>query len=143
VKPTFSIKTGKQLAIFLRDEPGALAQVCETLVRHKINIDALSTESGGFFGTPKGETLVRMVVSDPQKALTVLGESGASAVETEVLMIETKNQPGVMAKISERLSHAKVNIEAVYLSKTADAKQCLVILRPSNLEKAERALKDL
>jgi hypothetical protein len=143
LKSTFSIKIGKQLAIFLRDEPGALAQVCETLAKHKINIDALAAESGGYFGQRNGETLVRMVVSHPEKALSVLGESGATAVETEVLMIETKKQPSAMAKISELLAQAKVNIESIYLSGSADAKKCLIILRPSNLEKAERALKDL
>jgi hypothetical protein len=139
----FSIKTGKQLAIFLQDKPGALAQVCETLFRNNININALATESGGYFGQRDGEMLVRMVVSDPQKALTVLGETGATAVETEVLMIEAKNQPGAMAEISGPLAQAKVNIESVYLSGSSDAKKCLIILRPSNLEKAERVLKDL
>jgi hypothetical protein len=84
-----------------------------------------------------------MVVSDPEKVLGVLGESGATAVETDVLMIEAKNEPGAMAKISERLAQAKVNIESIFLSGSADAKKCLIILRPSNLEKAERALKDL
>jgi hypothetical protein len=143
LKPTFSIKAGKQLAIFLHDKPGALAQVCETLVKNNINIDALATESGGYFGQRDGETLVPMVVGDPKKALAVLGETGATAVETDVLMIETKNQPGAMAKISELLAKAKVNIESVYLSGSSTAQKCLIILRPSNLEKAERVLKDL
>ena len=42
-----------------------------------------------------------MVVSDPTKALMLLGEAGVLALETDVLTIETANQPGILAKIAE------------------------------------------
>ena len=137
-----SIKIGKQLAIFLRDEPGELAKVCASLSDKGITIDALATESGGFFGHRQGETLVRMVVNDTQKALEALDEIREVAVETEVLMIETQNQPGALAEISQCLSHAGINIESIYVSGSSRAKS-VVILRPSNVEKAKRVLSDL
>jgi hypothetical protein len=140
VASSISIKTGKQLAVFLRDEPGALTRVCEAFGKNGINIDALATESGGFFGQRDGETLVRMIVSDPDKAMQALGETGATGMQNEVLMIETANRPGGLAKISERLSQAGVNIESIYLSGTSNAKKSLIVLQPSNLEKAMRAL---
>ncbi len=34
-----------------------------------------------------------MVVSDPTRAIILLGESGALALETNVLTIETANEP--------------------------------------------------
>jgi hypothetical protein len=43
-------------------------------------------------------TVVRMVVSDPTKALMLLGEAGVLALETDVLTIETASEPGVLAK---------------------------------------------
>ena len=84
-----------------------------------------------------------MVVSDPTKALMLLGESGVLALETEVLTIETASEPGVLAKIAERLAEANLNIEYAYLAAGRSAEKGLIILRPSDIEKARRVLQDL
>ena len=136
-RPKFSIETATQLAVFLANRPGALARVCEALAKAEINIRALATSD------TVDHTVVRMVVSDPIKALMLLGEAGVLAVETEVLLIETANQPGVLAKIAERLAEAKVNIEYVYLAGSHGAETGLIVLRPSNIQKAQNALRDL
>ena len=138
----FSVKTATQLAIFMANRPGSLAQACAALADAGINIDALATE-GDIFGSQGGEMVVRMVVSDPGKAATVLAEEGAVAVKTDVLLIEGGNKPGMLATITERLATGDVNIESVYLSAGADATRCVVILRPSDVEKAQRLLRDL
>jgi hypothetical protein len=137
MKPTLSLKSATQLAVFLANRPGALARVCEALAKAGINIHALATSD------TIDHSVVRMVVSDPTKALMLLGEAGVLAVESEVLMIETENEPGVLAKIAERLSEAKVNIEYAYLAGSPDAPRGLMILRPSDVDKAQRALRDL
>jgi len=87
--------------------------------------------------------VVRMVVSDPTKALMILGERGVLALENDVLMIESNNQPGTLSMIAERLAKASINIEYAYLASSAKAATGLMILRPSNVEKALRALHDL
>jgi hypothetical protein len=137
----FSIKTSIQLAIFIANRPGTLAHACEALAKADINIEALATE--GTFGTQNGEMLVRMVVNDPAKAVSVLGEVGATVIQTDVLLIEGKSQPGFLAKIAERLGQSEINIESVYVSAGTDLEKCLVILRPSNVESAMRVLQEL
>src|SRR5205807_9344165 len=102
---SLSSETATQLAVFLANRPGALARVCEALAKAEINIDALDTSD------TVDHTVVRMVVIEPTKALMLLGEAGTLALETEVLMIESQSQPGVLAKIAERLTEAEVNIE--------------------------------
>jgi hypothetical protein len=84
-----------------------------------------------------------MVVSDPTKALMLLGEAGVLALEGDVLMIEAENKPGVLEKIAERLADAKVNIEYLYLASSPEAQRGLIVLRPSDVEKAQRVLKEL
>jgi hypothetical protein len=111
--------------------------VCEALTKAEININALATSD------TVDHTVVRMVVSDPTKALMLLGEAGVLALETEVLMIETTNQPGVLAKIAERLAEAEVNIEYTYLAGDRGSEKGLIVLRPSDVEKAQSALRDL
>ena len=137
MNPSLSIETATQLAVFLANRPGALARVCDALAKAEININALATSD------TVDHTVVRMLVSDPTKALMLLGEAGVLALETEVLMIETANQPGVLAKIAERLAEVGVNIEYVYLAGGRDAEKGLIVLRPSDIEKAERALRNL
>ena len=135
--PNLSMKSATQLAVFLANRPGALARVCDALAKAEINIHALATSD------TVDHSVMRMVVSDPTKALMLLGEAGVLALETDVLMIEAENEPGVLAKIAERLSRADVNIEYAYLAASPKAATGLIILRPSDVEKAQRALRDL
>jgi hypothetical protein len=135
--PKLFIEPATQLAVFLANRPGALARVCEALAQAQINIHALATSD------TVDHTVLRMVVSDPTKALMLLGEAGVLALETEVLMIETTNEPGVLAKIAERLAKAEVNIEYAYLAGGRGAEKGLIVLRPSDVEKAQNALRDL
>jgi hypothetical protein len=137
VSPKLAVETATQLAVFLANRPGALARVCEALANAEINIYALATSD------TVDHTVVRMVVSDPTKALMLLGEAGVLALETEVLTIETMSQPGVLAKIAERLAKAEVNIEYAYLAGGRGTEKGLIILRPSDVEKARRVLQDL
>jgi hypothetical protein len=135
--PKLSVETATQLAVFLANRPGALARVCDELAKAGINIYALATSD------TVDHTVVRMVVSDPTKALMLLGEAGVLALEADVLTVETANQPGILAKIAERLAKAEVNIEYTYLAASRDAEKGLIILRPSDVEKARGALEDL
>jgi hypothetical protein len=135
--PKLSIESATQLAVFLANRPGALARVCEALAKAEINIHALATSD------TVDHSVVRMVVSDPTKALMLLGEAGVLALESDVLVIETDNEPGVLAKIAERLAESEVNIEYVYLAGSPKAAKGLIILRPSDVEKAQSVLRDL
>src|SRR3989442_14604949 len=135
--PKLSVETATQLAVFLANRPGALARVCEALANAGINIYALAASD------TVDHTVVRMVVSDPTKALMLLGEAGVLALETDVLMIETASEPGVVAKIAERLAEAEVNIEYAYLAGDRGSGKGLIVLRPSDVEKAQTALRDL
>lgn len=135
--PKLLIEQATQLAIFLSNKPGALARVCEELAEAEINIHALSISDTA------DHSVVRMVVGDPTKALMLLGERGVLALENEVLMIESDNEPGTLAKIADRLAHAEINIEYAYLATAVNAKKGLMILRPSDVEKAQGVLREL
>ena len=132
-----SIETATQLSVFLGNRPGALSRVCAELADAEINIHALAISD------TIDHAVVRMVVSDPTKALMILGERGVLALENDVLMIESNNEPGVLANIADRLAKAEINIEYAYLATSPKSDQGLMILRPSNVEKAQRALHDL
>jgi hypothetical protein len=131
---SFLIEPATQLAVFLSNRPGALARVCSELTSAQINIHALAISDTA------DHSVVRMVVSDPTKALMLLGERGVLALETDVLMVETDNQPGTLAQIADCLAREEVNIEYAYMAATLNSARGLMILRPNDVEKAQRVL---
>jgi len=123
-----------QLALFLENRPGTLAAVCDALAEAKINIFALTISD------TVDHSVVRMVVSDSRKALSIFEEHGTLVVENEVLMIEHDNHPGSLSEIAKKLAAKKINIEYAYLSGSPRVKRGLLILRPNNVKKAFEAL---
>jgi hypothetical protein len=124
----------KQLALFLENRPGTLARVCDALAAQKINIYAVSTSD------TVDHIVVRMVVSDPARAMFVFEAHGTLVVEDDVLMIVDDNKPGSLAKLAHKLANAKINIEYAYCATPPDAKRGLMILRVSNAKKAMQVL---
>lgn len=124
----------KQLALFLENRPGMLARVCSALSEARINIYALSTSD------TVDHSVVRMVLSDPRRALRIFHERGTLVVESDVLMIEGPNRPGALADLAQKLAKAKINIEYAYCATSPDFKKGLLILRASNARKALKVL---
>jgi hypothetical protein len=123
-----------QLALFLENRPGTLAAVCDALAEAKINIFALTISD------TVDHAVVRMVVSDTDKALSIFEAHGTLVVENEVLMIEHDNRPGTLSDIAKKLASKKVNIEYAYLAGGPHIKKGLMILRPDNIKKASEIL---
>jgi hypothetical protein len=124
----------KQLAIFLDNRPGMLADVCDALSEIKVNIYAISISD------TVDHSVIRLVVNDTRKAMLMFEERGTLVVEDEVLMIEGDNKPGSLADISRKLAKARVNIEYAYCATSPSAKKGLLILRVSNVKKALKVL---
>lgn len=124
----------KQLSVFLANKPGTLGAVCEELSKEGINIYALTISD------TIDHAVVRMVVSDPRKALHLFEAHGTLAVENNVLMIENSNAPGSLAKIADRLAEAKINIEYAYLATNPSAQTGLLIIRASKTKEALKVL---
>lgn len=123
-----------QLALFLNNRPGALARVCEALAGAGINILAFSMSD------TVDHTVLRMVVSDPQRALGLFEERGALVVESEVLLIHGNNRPGSLAEIARRLSAARINIEYAYSATSPNERSGLLVMRVTNHRKALKVL---
>lgn len=124
----------KQVAIFLENRPGALARLCDALAAEKINIYAIST------GDTLDYNVIRMVVSDTERAMRVFEEHNTITVTTDVLMIEGDNKPGTLGRIAHQLADAKINIDYCYCATNPTAHHGLLILRPSNPKKALKVL---
>ncbi len=127
----------QQLALFLENKPGALAAVCDALAEAKINIFGLTVSD------TTDHAVVRMVVSNAERAMTVFESSGALVVESDVLMIQNDNKPGSLSRIAHALSSKKINIDYGYLASMPSAKKGLLILRVTDPKRALSVLKTL
>jgi hypothetical protein len=124
----------RQLSVFMENKPGTLALVSGALAARKVNILAFSISDAVDHG------VVRMIVSNPVQAAHLLGEGGMMVVESDVLALDLPNKPGALARLAQRLSKARVNIEYAYGS-TARAKgKAQVILKVDNVQRARRLL---
>jgi hypothetical protein len=128
------IQLARQLAVFLDNKPGTLARLCDALSEEKINIFAVSTSD------TVDHIVVRMVLSDPARALQVFEERGTLVVSTDVLMIDGDNKPGSLAAIAHKLAVGDVNIDYAYCATHPKAQKGILILRTSNPKKALKIL---
>lgn len=128
------MQIAKQLAIFLDNRPGTLARVCDALSEAKISIYAITTSD------TVDHSVIRMVVSDKDKAIMVFEEHGTLVVEDDVLMLEGDNKPGSLARLAHKLADSGVNIEYCYSATSPNAKKGLMIMRTSNAQKALKVL---
>jgi hypothetical protein len=124
----------KQLAVFLDNRPGMLARVCDALSSAKINIYAITTSD------TVDHSVIRLVVSDVARAISVFEEHGTLVVEDDVIMLEGDNKSGSLATIAHKLADAGINIEYCYCATSPGAKKGLMILRTSNAQKALKVL---
>ena len=134
IKPQMKLQLAKQLAVFLDNRPGTLGRLCEALAEAKINIFAISSSD------TVDHIVVRLILSDPDKALAIFEDRGVLALPTEVLMIDASNKPGALAILAERLGKARINIDYAYFATPPKASKGVLILRVSDVRKALKVL---
>ena len=125
----------KQLTVFIENREGRLEKVSETLKANGINIASLSLADTSEYG------LLRMIVSDPEKAKQVLKENGFSAMLTDVLAVRIADEIGMLQPLLKALSDKTLNIEYMY-ALTNGGHNAAMIIKVNNLEKAVAAIND-
>jgi hypothetical protein len=128
------VQTTKQISVFLENKPGRLANVLLALAREKVNITALTVMDS------HEHNVLRFVVDDQDKTRRVLKEMSTPFAETEVLLVELRNQPGELAHVCELLGAEHVNIEYAYCSSGGRNGKTLGIFKVSNAMKAMRVI---
>ena len=123
-----------QVSIFLENKSGRLSEVTRLLAEQKINIRALALADTSDFG------ILRLIVNNPQKALSVLRGNGFTVAQTEVIAAEVKDKPGGLAEIVDILSKAKLNIEYMYAFVEKQKEKAIIVFKIENVDKAIKVL---
>ncbi len=126
----------EQLSIFLENRAGRLAEVTKVLAEANINIRALSVADTSDFG------ILRLIVSDNEKAKKVLKENGFTVKKTTVVPVEVEDKPGGLHKILEILKEKNINIEYMYAFVQQSGKNAVMIFRFDKTDEALKLLKE-
>lgn len=128
--------TVKQISVFVENKPGKLAALATDLSKQNINLRAISIAEASDFG------VVRIIVDDTFSAVTVLKSADYVCSITEVLAVEVKDEPGMLANMIATLGEADINLEYMYtiLGKKTDV--AYMIIRVNDNEKAAKILAD-
>jgi hypothetical protein len=98
----------KQLSIFSENKPGHVLEPCRLLAGEGIDIRALSLADTQRFG------ILRIVVSDWQRAKTLLEGAGSVVKVTDVVAVEVPDRPGGLVHVLEVFQGSSINIEYMY-----------------------------
>ena len=123
----------KQVSVFLENSAGRLQSVLQVLKNENINIVSLSVADTNDYG------MLRMIVSDAEKAKEALKNAGLSAHLTDVVAIKLPHTVGSLSDVLDKVGDAGINVEYMYALSTKDEKACIVI-KPENSESATKAL---
>lgn len=128
----------KQLSIFLENTAGRLAGVTKVLGENQINISALSLADTMEYG------ILRLIVSDGNKAIPLLKEAGFSVRLTDVICLSVEHRPNALNDAIEILADANVSIEYMYayamgekaavIMKVSDPQNAIIALTEKNIE---------
>ena len=128
-----------QVSVYLDNRPGSLSEAMAQLDKNQIRIFALSIADAGEFG------LVRMITEDPAKASKVLEDAeynlAKSRKNTEVTAIFISEKDKI-SKITKILADSSINIEYAYSSAVHVDGKIALILRASDIERAEKNLRE-
>jgi hypothetical protein len=124
----------RQVSVFIENKVGRIMEITEVLSENKINIRALSLADTSDFG------ILRMIVDDIGRAVSVLKDKGFIVKETEVVAVEVPDKPGGLAQVLEVLCIANINVEYMYAFFEQPEDRALLIFRFENPEHAIEAL---
>ncbi len=126
----------EQIAVFLENKSGRLAEITAVLAENNINIRALSVADTADFG------ILRLIVDNVEKAKSVLKENGFTVGKTTVIAVEVEDKTGGLARVLQIIHAANINVEYMYAFVNKTGENAVLIFRFEKMDEAIAALKE-
>lgn len=124
-----------QISVKLDNVPGALASLVDLLAKEDIRTKAIAAASVAV------DSMVRMIVNDPQKAVTILESFNFNFEVSPVLAVEVPCHPMGMNAIVKPLRDADINIHYIYTTIERLGKETILIIGVDKVDEAGEVLK--
>lgn len=124
----------RQISVFINNKPNQLNEAVRHLKDAGINIRAMSLADTKDFG------ILRIIVSDTQKACDVLKDSGYAVIITDVVTVSIPDTAGQLSRVLDILGSEGVNVEYLYAFLGTSEKSVSFVIRVDDNSKASDAL---
>lgn len=125
----------KELSVMLKNEPGALAELCSKLAEKAVNILGLMVPE------QSGVAPVRLVVNAPDVARKIFDQMGAPYTERDVLNVPLSDRPGALGKLTRKLADRRIDVKYAYATILKGAGKANVILGVADAVAASEFIK--
>ncbi len=126
----------EQIAVFLENKSGRLAEITRILADNSVNIRALSVADTADFG------ILRLIVDKIDVAKEVLREGRFTVGKTNVIAVEVPDETGGLASVLETANQAELNVEYMYAFVNKSAENAVLIFRFDDMDKAINVLQE-
>ena len=152
-----------EISLFMKNAPGELGKLTTLFGSAGINIDALTIQdasayvqqlfkargkslkriaSAASYNSMRKDSvefaLVRILVSDTDKAVDLLSKNDYTFDIMPVIALEIENKPGEMAKVTTKFGEEGININYVYGSASSSDEKYLFVFCPEDVELAAK-----
>jgi len=126
--------TLKQISIFLENSTGRLLEITTAFGDAGINLRALNLAGNSGFG------VVRLIVSDLQKARNIAMEHRWPARIDDVIAVRIPDHPGALAQLLAPLKTNHIDVEYMYAFTGFSPAEAVMIFGFKDVEDAARVL---
>lgn len=126
----------KQISVFLENKPGRLSEAAEVLAKNGIDISALSLADTDEYG------VLRMIVSDPDKAKNALGESGVICKVTDALVVAIDDRPSGFSESLRILTDNGIEVKYMYACVSREQGKAIMVLSVADPAKADELIRN-
>jgi hypothetical protein len=152
-----------EISLFLKNVPGELGKLANTLSGAGINIDALTIQDASeyvqkifkargkslkrvapaaSYGSMQKDSadyaLIRLLVDQTDKAMDLLSKGEYVFDIMPVIALEIDNKPGTLADMAQKFGEEGININYVYGSARPGDKKSLFIFSPEDIDLAAK-----
>lgn len=125
----------KQLSIYAENKKGVMQNITGILKDEDINILGSVTNDSAEYG------IVRMVVSEPDKAMEALIVAGYLCHVIEVIGVEVEDKTGNLNDLLLTLKDSNVSVDYLYLSFNRDSGKPIMVFHTEDIMEVRSCLK--
>ena len=124
----------QQLSIFAPTTKGSMVSITKLVSDAGIDIYNVVTNDSAEFG------IVRMLVTEPEKACDLLTAEGYMCKLNKVIGVEIPDDVGSLTKLLQDITDCNINIDYLYVSYSRDSKTPLAVLHAPGYAEVEASL---